>query len=212
MLLRRLRDDQPFVPMNGVRPLPPVDPSFYEVRPLPPVINPDAVRPLPPVDGGVRLAGYHGMEDYTTQGGFTPPQPITFPDVMDEYANQSRNQALEPRRLDEPDAPKPPTVPPVDQLGDGVTLDYLKAYNQYQNQEGQPGLRGMARRAGRAAAAPVTSVGTLAKMLYQNTTNPIWDEERKQYRGLTPPTLAVNDIEKMNSRDYVETYSPRKRA
>jgi hypothetical protein len=202
--------------MNGVRPLPsinspvvplpPVDESFYQVRPLPPVINPDAVRPLPPVDGGIRLAS-GAMADYSMQGGFAPPQ-ITFPSTMDEYAEQSRNQALEPGMID---APKPPSTPPVDQLGQGVTLDYLQSYNQYEQPEGNAGLRGMARRAGQAATAPVTRVKSLAKMLYNNTTNPIWDEQRKQYRGLAPPTVAVNDIEKMNSRDYVEGYYPRRR-
>lgn len=231
--------------MNGVRPLPsvnpqvvplpPVDESFYQVRPLPPVIESDAIRPLPPVDGGVRLAygdmGSGGgvrlaggamsgaMPDYSTEGGFTPP-PITFPNTMDEYADQSRNKALEPGRLDagmdeyanqSKDAQnqlKRQTTALVDQLGKGVTLDYERAYNQYQHPEGADGVRGLGRRMRQAVAQPVTRVGSLAKMLRD-------PEKLRKFSdaldGRQPPTLAVNDIEKMAQRDYVENYYPRRR-
>jgi hypothetical protein len=222
MLLRRLRDDATFTPMNGVRPLPPVQDNI--IRPLPPVDDSFyRVRPLPPVDGSVRLA-YGGAgggvvqaggamsgaaPDFSTEGGFTPP-PITSPKPMDEYAGQSR----EPPRLDTGDAEnqlKNQTTPLVDQLGQGETLDYTKAYNQYEHSDKSEGMRGLAMRARQAVADPVTRVRSLARMLYENTTNPYYDSQKRQYRGLAPPTLAVNDIEKMNSRDYVEDYRPRRR-
>lgn len=227
MLLRRLRDNAPFTPMNGVRPLPPVDESFYQVRPLPPVddsfyqvrplppvVNPDAVRPLPPVDNGVRLAGGFmpdAMADYSSEGGFTPPK-ITFPDMMDEYADQSRTQMLEPGRLDVADAAQPvPSISPVPPVVEGGVADYNNERG-YEPRAPQKGLRGVAQKLGRGAMAPATRVGSLAKMLYQNTTNPIYDEKTGQYRGLTPPTLPVNDIEKMAQRDFIENYYPRRRA
>ncbi len=226
MLLRRLRDDVPFTPMNGVRPLPsvnspvvplpPVDDSFYRVRPLPPVVNPDAVRPLPPVDGGIRLASGQ-MPDYSSAGGFSPPQ-ITFPDVMDDYADQSRQQETQPRRLDDVPATKLPSTPPVDQLGKGVTLDYEQAYNQYEG-DGKQSVR---QRMRQASAGPATRVGELAKMLWNSGVNPYYDPERGQYRGFQAPKLSNvwqdPDIERMAQRDYVEsnypreTYYPRRRA
>jgi len=232
MLLRRLRDDAPFTPMNGVRPLPPVQDDI--IRPLPPVDDSFyQVRPLPPVDGSVRLAyGDAGggvfqaggamsgaMPDFSTEGGFTPP-PITFPNTMDEYADRSRSQAQAPRMLEEgmdeyakqSQSPlQQQTAALVDQLGQGETLDYTRAYNQYEHGDQAKGMRGLGMRARQAVAAPVTRVSTLAKMLYDNTTNPYYDSEKKQYRGLPIPKLAVNDIEKMNSRDYVEEYRPRRR-
>jgi hypothetical protein len=118
---------------------------------------------------------------------------------MDDYAKQSQSPL------------KQQTTALVDQLGQGETLDYTRAYNQYEHGDQAKGMRGLRRKARQAVAAPVTRVGSLARMLYDNTTNPYYDSEKKQFRRLAPPTLAVNDIEKMNSRDYVEDYRPRRR-
>lgn len=142
MLLSRLRNNT-FAPINGVRPLPPVfpagmaalppvDESFYQVRPLPPVVNPDAVRPLPPADGGVRLAS-HQMVDVTpddTKVAKVPPVKLDEPQ-MNQMAADARMEPYSPQYMRGLRGAMRSGADRIRSLRKSITDNYVNPYREY---------------------------------------------------------------------------------